>query len=118
MAALTTQSIVYAGTAPTFGAAAASDTADVGTGLNTFAVYKNTSANVTTLTVTLPVTGTPYTEAVAATVTYSLADGSVTPTEQWIPLHQDYAGSDGRATITTSQQTGITVAVVRTDWVL
>lgn len=116
MAALTTQSIVYAGTAPTFGAAAASDTADVGTGGNTVAIYRNTNAAARTITVTLPSTGTPYTEATTSTVTYALADGSVTATEAWIPLHKDYAGADNRATITTSAQTGVTVAVVRTDW--
>lgn len=112
MAALTTQSIVYAATAPTFGAAAASDTAEVGTGRNTFAVYKNTNAATRTVTVTLPTTGTPYTET-AGTVAYTLG---ATTGELWIPLHPDYAGADGRCTITTSAQLNVTVAVVRADW--
>lgn len=117
MAALTTQSLVHTGTPPTFAAAAASDTAEVGTGQNTFIVYKNTNATARTVTITLPATFTPYTEATTSTVTYNLLDGSVTPTERWIPLHHDYAGSDGRATLTVAPAvTNVTVAVVRTDW--
>lgn len=118
MAALTTQSLVHAGTAPDLTTAAtASDTADVGTGSNTFVVYRNTNATARTVTVTLPVTGTPYTEASPATVTYDLADGSSTATEVWIPLHKDYAGSDGRAALSVAPAvTNVTVAVIRTDW--
>jgi hypothetical protein len=114
MAALTTQNIVAAGTAPTLGAAAASDTAEVGNGTNTFARYKNTSATVTTVTVVVP--GTLITGDAFPDKAYSLADGSVTPTEVWIPLRKEYDAADGtgRCEITTSNQTGITVAVVRT----
>lgn len=116
MASLTTQNIVAAGTAPTFGAAAATDYAEVGNGVNTFAVYKNTSANVTTVTVEMDhitlVTGDAYPNK-----DYTLADGSVTPTERWIPLRKEYADDAeagvGRCVLTTSQQTGITVAIVR-----
>jgi hypothetical protein len=116
MAALTTQSIVYAGTRPTLGAAAASDTAEVGNGRNTFVVYRNVGAAAKTVTITLPATDTPYTEAAAGTITYALGDGSVTPTEVWIPLHTDYAGADGRAALSISSATDVTVAVVRADW--
>ena len=113
MAALTTQNIVAAGTSPTPVAASASDTAEVGSGTNTYAYYKNTSANVTTVTVVVP-GNTSYGSA-NPDPTYSLADGSVTPTERWIPLRKEYDAGDGsgRCTITTSQQTGITVAIVR-----
>ncbi|MFT2016294.1 hypothetical protein ACMA1D_10690 [Streptomyces sp. 796.1] len=115
MAALTTQRIVHAGTKPTFTAAAASDTAEVGTGLNTFVVYKNTDAAARTVTVTLPVTGTVYTEATPATVTFTLAANTG---EVWIPLHSDYAGADGRAALSISATANVTVAVIRADWTL
>jgi hypothetical protein len=113
MAALTTQNIVAAGTAPTMGAAAASDTAEVGNGVNTFARYRNTSANSTTVTVVYP--GTLISGDAIPDKAYTLADGSTTPTEVWIPLRKEYDAGDGtgRCTITTSQQTGITVAIVR-----
>ena len=113
MAALTTQSLVHAGTAPSFVAAALSDTAEVGNGKNTFVVYKNTNASGRTVTVTLPTTGTPYTEATPSTVTFALA---ATTGERWIPLHPDYAGADGRAALSVDVITNVTVAVVRTDW--
>lgn len=116
MANLTTQNIVAAGTAPTFGAAAATDYAEVGNGGNTFAVYRNSSANSTTVTVEMDhatlVTGDTFPNK-----EYTLADGSSTPTEVWIPLRKEYADNAeagvGRCVITTSQQTGITVAIVR-----
>lgn len=113
MAALTTQNIVNAGTAPTLVAAAASDTAEVGNGVNTFAVYKNTSANVTTVTAVVP--GNNSYGSANPDPTFSLADGSVTPTWRWIPLRKEWDAADGtgRCELTTSQQTGITVAIVR-----
>lgn len=111
MAALTTQNIVYAGTAPTFGAAGASDTAECGP--RNFVVYKNTNASTRTVSVEVPASLTPYTQ-VDNDVEYTLAG---TNGELWIPLHQDYAGTDGRATITTSAQLNVTVAVVKAGWV-
>lgn len=50
MAVLTTQNIVNAGTAPTFGAPEESggdDYVEVGNGVNTFIVYKNTGTEKT-----------------------------------------------------------------------
>lgn len=113
MAALTTQSLVAAGTAPTSVAAAASDTAEVGNGINTFARYRNTSATPSTVTVVVP--GNTSYGAANPDPAFVLADGSVTPTEFWIPLRKEYDASDGtgRCTITTSSQTGVTVAIVR-----
>jgi hypothetical protein len=110
MAALTTQRIGYAGTAPTFGAAAASDTAETGKGI--FIVYKNTNASTRTISVEVPAALTPYTQ-VDNDVEYTLGANTG---ELWIPLHPDYAGTDGRATITTSAQTDVTVAVVAANW--
>lgn len=115
MAALSTNSLVFAGTAPAFVQAAASDTAEVGNGRNTFVVYRNTNASPRTVTITLPTGNTPYTEATPATVTFALA---ATTGERWIPLHPDYAGSDGRVTLALSDTTNVSVAVVRTDWVV
>lgn len=110
MAALTTQVIDTDGTAPTFVAASASDTADIGSGRNTFAVYKNDSAGSVTVTVTPDAeldSGDAYPDKV-----YTVAAGA----EAWIPLIKDYASTadPSRCTITTStQDPGITVAVVR-----
>lgn len=113
MAALTTQNIVVAGTAPTLGAAAASDTAEVGSGVNTFAVYRNANAASCTVTITVPGNlsyGQPTPDPA-----FTLAAGDVTPTERWIPLRKEYDTGDGtgRCTITTSTQADVTVAIVR-----
>jgi hypothetical protein len=113
MAALTTQNIVDAGTKPTFGAAAASDTAEVGNGTNTFVVYKNTDTNAKTVTITVP-GNTSYGQALPDP---ALALGANTG-ELWIPLRKEYDAADGsgRATLAvtgTGGVTGVTVAVVR-----
>lgn len=115
MAALTTQKLVNAGTKPTFGAAALSDTAEVGNGGNTFVVYKNTDSNAKTVTITVP-----------GTTTYGQANPdpaltlAATTGELWIPLRKEYADAAvagvGRCTLTVSGTggvTGVTVAVVQ-----
>lgn len=109
MAALTTNQIVDAGTAPTFIQAGASDTAEIGNGHNTFVVYKNTTGSSVTITVVAP-GNTDY------GVAYPDPQISVPATngERWIPLRNGYDDGTGRATLTTSaQDAGITVAVVR-----
>lgn len=111
MAALTTQNIVAAGTKPTFTAAAASDTAEVGNGVNTFAVYTNASAVACNVTIVYPGTlisgdAIPDKEIVLP----------ITTGELWIPLRKEYDAGDGtgRATLTTSgQDADIKVAIVR-----
>lgn len=111
MAALTTQNIVNAGTKPTFVAAAASDTADIGSGLDTFVVYRNTDAASKTVTVTVPGT-TSYGVANPANGPLTL---SASTGELWIPMRKAYDPGDGlgRATLTLSNVTNVTVAVVR-----
>lgn len=114
MAALTTQNIVAAGTAPTLGAAAATDFAEVGDGKNTFAVYKNTGIETTVAIemdhLTLS-TGDLYPNK-----EFTLA---ATTGELWIPLRKEYADTAtagaGRCTVTisTGSATGVTAAVVR-----
>lgn len=118
MAALTTQELVNAGTAPTFGDGSASDTAEVGNGHNTFAVFRNVAATPLTVTVVVP-GNTSYGEA-NPDPDYSLADGSTTPTEVWVPLRKEYADAAnagvGRCTITVSPAPtagDLKVAVVR-----
>jgi hypothetical protein len=115
MADIATQTLVNAGTAPTFAAANASDTAEVGNGYNTFAVYKNTNASSRTITVVAP-GNTDYGVAYPDP-TFELADGSVTPTEVWIPLRKAYedpaVAGVGRCTITASATAGVTCAIVR-----
>ena|SRR5687768_2723345 len=115
MAALTTQSLVNAGTAPTFGAASASDTVEVGNGKNTFVVYRNSGAAAVEVEVVVP-GNTSYGQA-TPNPTFALADGSVTPTEVWVPLRREFADAAvagvGRATITVDVPTDVDVAVVR-----
>jgi hypothetical protein len=108
MAALTTQNIVDAGTKPTFAAASTSDTAEIGTGHNTFLVYKNTDATTEAITVVAPGT-TPYGQPFPDPVLTIAA----TTGELWIPLRKEYDDGSGRATVTMASATGITVAVVR-----
>jgi hypothetical protein len=105
MAALTTQNIVDAGTAPTFAAAATSDTAEIGTGTNT--------SNAKTITITVP-GNTSYGEPNPDPV---LNLGANTG-ELLIPLRKLYDAGDGtgRATLTvggTGGVTGVTVSVQR-----
>lgn len=109
MSQLTPQRLVDAGTAPTFGAAGASDRADCGSGTNTFLHYKNSSGGSVTVTV-LGVGTTDYGVAMPNNVLTLAA----TTGELLVPLHKDQANSDGLgATITTSAQSGVTVALVR-----
>lgn len=113
MAALATQHVVDAGTKPTFVAAALTDTAQVGNGINTFVVYKNTDSNAKVVTVTAPFSteyGQPYPDPAIAL--------PATTGEIWIPLRKAYDPADGtgRATLTVSGTggvTGVTVAVVQ-----
>jgi hypothetical protein len=110
MTALATNQLVNAGTAPTFVAASVSDTAAVGTGSNTFVVYKNSHATLTR-TVTLVVPGTTsYGAALPDPAVVVPALGEV-----WIPLRREYRAIDGggRVTITTADASNLTVSVVR-----
>lgn len=110
MAALTTRFIVDAGTAPTTGAASVSDTAEVGTGTDTFLYYENTGTQKT-VTVVVPgntVYGQPNPDP-ALTLT-------ATTGRLWIPLRKVYDQGDGtgRCVVTMAPDaTGVTVAVVR-----
>lgn len=116
MAALTTQHIVNAGTAPTFVAPAAGggdDYAEVGNGTDTFIVYKNTNGASRTVTLEMDhltlETGVAYPNA-----TYTL---DATTGELWIPLRKLYADDAeagvGRCVVRVSAEAGVTVAVVR-----
>lgn len=114
MAALTTQNIVAAGTAPTFAAAAASDTAEVGSGVNTFAVYKNTSATACNVSIEMD----HLTLSTGATYPDRSFVLPITTGELWIPLRKDYADSVeagvGRCVLKTdAQHADIKVAIVR-----
>lgn len=111
MAALTTQNIVAAGTAPTFVNSSASDTAEVGNGVNTFVVYKNTGGSDAVVTITAP-GNTSYGEPNPDPAITVVA----TTGEAWIPLRKEYDAGDGsgRCTITaTNSGATLKVAVVR-----
>ena len=114
MAALTTKVLSNDGSAPTLAAANATDTAQVGNGLNTFLVYRNTgSTGPATATITPPGKTSYGVNLPPKVVTVPGAS------ERWIPLRRDYADETGRATIATSiagpgvLATDVKVAVVR-----
>lgn len=114
MAALTVNTLVNAtGVRPNFVAATTSDTAPIGNGINTFAVYKNTDAAAKTVTIT-PAGNTNYGVPWPAQV-YNLVASTG---EVWIPLRRDYDNGAGTASATlvvggTGAPTGVTVAVVQ-----
>ena len=110
MAALTVQNITDAGAAPNFAlnTVTASDTANVGTGHNTFYVIKNASGSAVTVTITPPGQTEYGTAWTPKTITVPATTG-----EKWIPLRKIYADDLGNATITTSAQASVTAALVR-----
>lgn len=107
MSQIATTAVTVAGTAPTLAAAAASDTAAVGTGL--FLIVKNTNAATRTVTIVVPgilTTGDAYPDKA-----YTIAADTG---ELWIPLLDIYRDpADNLAHITWSATTGVTRAVVR-----
>lgn len=107
MALIATQSITTAGTAPTFAAAAANDTAECGEHL--FLVVKNTNAATRTVTIAVPgnlVTGDAFPDK-----EYTVG---ATTGELWIPLLDAYRDpTAGTAAITWSATADVTRAVVR-----
>lgn len=119
MAALTTQNVVDAGTAPTLdGAASTSDTAEVGNGRNHVAIYTNGDAASHVVKVVAP-GNTSYGQA-NPDPSYTVAAGA----SVWIPLRKEYAdpatAGVGRCTIqvfaadgTTADATGVDVAIVQ-----
>lgn len=113
MADLATQHIVAAGTAPTYSTPAASggDTAEIGSGTNSFLHVKNNNAATCNVTISSDLTldsGADYPDKTVAVAT---------ATEAWIPLIRDYDGGGtapaGRATVTCDVQTSVEIAVVR-----
>ena len=113
MAALSPQTIASSGTTVTFAAASASDTAPVGSGSNTFLVYKNASgANAKTVTITPPGTTDYGVNLPPLVVTIPVSS------EKWIPLRREYRAIDGGGLATaavggTGGATDVTVACVR-----
>ena len=101
--AITTQAVpVIAGTAPTFAAPAASETAEIGTLL----IVKNGSASSINVTLVTPdplPTGDAYPDKV-----YAIPAGQ----ERWIPVLTDYRQPTGLATVTFSATTSVTVAAI------
>lgn len=97
MAALNAQSVVDAGTAPTFAASSASDTAPVGNGHNHVLVVRNDTGGAVTVTLSVPgntTYGQPTPDPAIA-----VPDGE----ERWIPLRKEYANPSvagvGRCTV-------------------
>lgn len=114
MTALTINSVVDAGTKPTSQNSSASDTVDLGTGKNTWLVYKNTGGSIAVVTVTVPGNndyGQPNPDPAISV--------AATTGEVWIPLRKDYDDGSGNNTATiTATNSGATlqVAAVRAAW--
>lgn len=109
MADLSTQVLSNDGTALTFDTPGVSDTAEVGSGRNTFLLVKNDSASSTTVTIESDIvlgSGDDYPSKAVA-----VAAGAVTA----IPLIKDYLDVDvpGRATFSVTPTASVGVAVVR-----
>lgn len=107
MSARTAYQLVDAGTPPTFSAATASDTMPINSGTNTFAVYRNGSGSSVTVTVVVP-GNTTYGQPTPDPALTVAAAG-----ELWIPLRKEFDDGTGNATLTTSSQTSVTMAVVK-----
>lgn len=114
MAALTVNTVVDAGTAPTTQTPSASDTADYGNGKNTFLVYRNTGSTPLVLTIVVPgnnVYGQPNPDP---SITVPITTG-----EKWIPLRKEMDDGNGTNTVTvtaTGTAAGQTVALVRVNF--
>ncbi len=105
MALIPTQSVVLAGTAPTFSAAAAGDTANVG--LHLTLIVKNASGASINVTLTYP--GTLPTGDSFPSKVIAVAAGA----ERWIPLLPQYADpTTGVASVAYSATASVTRAVV------
>lgn len=101
--AINTQAVpVIAGTPPTFGTVASSETAEIGTLL----IVKNASAGTITVTMVTPdplPTGDAYPDKA-----YSVPAGQ----ERWIPVLTDYRQPTGLATVTFSATASVTAAAI------
>jgi hypothetical protein len=114
VALLATQSLVNAGTPPTFATMTASDTFNISE--NSFLLVRNSHSAAVTVTVVTPGTlgtGAAYPD-VAVVVGAGTGTDNEIPTEAWIPILRDYASSStGLGTVTTSiQNANIKAAVI------
>ncbi len=111
MTAIATSNMLNTGVLPSFVAASTSDTAEIGSGTNTYVVYRNTGTQKT-ISIAAPGT-TSYGQNFPAGGGTLLA----TTGELWIPLRKEFdqgSSNPGRALITmTPDATGVTMAVVR-----
>ncbi|SRR6266576_1751723 len=109
MALLANQAVRRSGVNPSYAASAASDTFVPNPSGRTF-VHIKIGATATTVTIPVPATRTPRTD-----LTYgNLVIGPVTSQERMIgPIDPDLFADPvtGLVTITTSQQTGVTVGI-------
>lgn len=107
MAPIPVQTVQLDGTAPTYAAAAAADTAKTGSGLTL--IVKNASG--APITVTLVTPGNLGTGDAIPDKVYTVA---ATTGERWIPLLDLYADpTTGTAAVNYSATTSVTRAVVR-----
>src|SRR4051812_9899586 len=120
MAALTTQLLVDAGTAPVLtGAASTSDTVEVGNGKNTFLYIANTDAINHVIKVVVPGNTSYGVAQPDPTFTVTATTGTA-----WVPLRKEFQDAAvagvGRATVlafaadgTTANATGVKYAVIQ-----
>lgn len=109
MAEISVQNISDSGAAPTFATAAASFTASVGNGHNTFLVVKNGGSVNTIVTISVP--GTTSYGAENPDVSLTIAASA----EKWLPLRKAYQGEDtpGVTAVGVSATDSVTCALVR-----
>lgn len=108
MSKITLQHVKLDGTAPSFAAAAAGDTADVGTG-DTKLIVRNASGSSITASIAVP--GLQQNGLANDPTVYTVP---ATTGEKWIPLYGFYADpTDGNAHIAWSATASVTRAVVK-----
>jgi len=90
--------------------AATSNTAEVGSGINTFLVLRNTNASSRTVTMVVP--GNTSYGVANPDPTYNLGANTG---ELWIPLRKAFLDPNdpGRCTFTVTDTAGVSAAVVR-----
>lgn len=110
MAAMTVHKIVDAGTAPTFAAVNASDTAAIGNGTNTYLHVKNTGSAAVTVSITDYLTADNGDQMGDHTVIVAATNG-----EALIPLRRSYDKGDGTGAqiAYTGTLTDVTAALVQ-----
>lgn len=109
MAALVTQTLSNVGADLSYTLSAATDTADIGNGHDTFVVFDNGTASTVTWTINVP--GSNFLGVANAENVVPVPANS----RKYVPLRKEYfdESQNGRAVITVTPGANVRVAVVR-----